>query len=302
MPNENEIQTVVETPELTPAEMFLRDLEGEVSSPSVEEPVTVEQTTEIVPEEPKSPTEELVPPMEYQQQTVTMDDINQAKYDILSQIIEMAKEEEPEETVVEEKPIEEELNEEEFLDQYYSNPLPAIKGLADKIANQKVQSELAGLKKELEPILAQSRDIKAQNEIKSVINDFVQQVSDSENYLDDIANYLKSNNLPLNDINSYNKAYANSKIARQAAEIESLKANSNNAKTLDDYLGDAESVGKILSNPGIKEKIIAQYLNELQHGGKPATISSGGASIGSDPVKPGTFDEAGSFLLRDLQR
>ncbi len=72
-----------------------------------------------------------------------------------------------------------------------------------------------------------------------------------------------------------------------------------------DFLADEHFVEEnVLSNPDIKQKIIQQYLKELQNGGTPVSI--GNQAVGNTPLtprtKPTNFDEAEDMAAEYLSK
>lgn len=303
--------TAVDTPELSPAEMFFNDLSGntdDVSEEYVEQPVE-EQTSEVSevaeaqPEveaqAPSVPEEEPV----YQPQMATMDDINNAKESILQEILRMAQEEEAREEAedamedaMEEK--EPEMSREELQDKYYDNPLDVVEQLASKMADEKVQAVMD----QLQPLLEKAKIAQERQSITDVITNFMENTPDAREYMDEMVPYIKENGLDPNDINSFVNTYRDMKLARQGNLINQLSQNQ--GKSLEDYLGDEESLAKILDNDNIKSKIIENYLKDIQNGAKPQTISSGGSvqAVGTEPNKPQTFKDASEMFKASFNR
>lgn len=322
MPNEENMTPETEV-QLSPAEMFMNDLDaasedapmteaaqGDENAPVSEETVP-EQLAEAIPPEMLQSTEESAaqPAPADNGQVEDMRNTIAALLDIVKQnqaaqataqpSVEAAVEEAVEET--EEEPF----NEEEFNEKFYANPAGYIRDLAQQIADKKVGERLAGLQEELAPLLEESKAAQQRESIKTALNEFLDKTPDANEYFDSISAYVKENNLPTDDPRSFFDAYKESKINSQAALIDQLRQEvANGSRTLDDYLADENSVSQIVANDTVKAKVIENYLKELQEGGRPATIQSGGSiqSPGSPAVRPDSLRGAGEMFLRDLNR
>lgn len=289
--------------QLSPAELLLRDLSGEVedtstAAPSAEENTGAAAATEV-PEgfvEAGTPQGQQAPA-----NMATLEDVQQVKTDLLAQILELAKQNV--ETKNEEAPAGEtppEFSEEDFLDDFSENPATAIKALAESIADQKTKAQFQSLQEQLLPLLEQSKAIQYKDKVKGVVGKFLGEKGDAKDLLQDIAEYIKSNQLPADDERSYYDAYRESKLKKQEGLIGQLQTNQ--GKSLEDYMSDEESIAKMTSNEAIKKKVIEDYLESLQNGGKPTTISSSGTAqpAAQSRTQLKTFKEAGKAFADSL--
>ena len=138
-------------------------------------------------------------------------------------------------------------------------------------------------------------------EIRGTIGDFLNSTEDAKDLFPDIAAYIKMNNLDPKDKRSYLDGYRESKIGRQAKEIEQLKANQ--GKTLADYLNDENSLDEIIGNEAVNRRVVENYLRSLKDGAKPAVLGNGGtAQPAAQPAySPKTLKEAGELLKSALR-
>lgn len=80
-----------------------------------------------------------------------------------------------------------------------------------------------------------------------------------------------------------------------------LKVLSKNYKTANDYLNDDTFKEKyIYQNNEIKQKIVTDYLKELQNNRPPKSISSGGTFTIAPPDRPASIREAGKIMEKLL--
>lgn len=80
-----------------------------------------------------------------------------------------------------------------------------------------------------------------------------------------------------------------------------LKVLSKNYKTANDYLQDETFKEKyIYQNNEIKQKIVTDYLKELQSNRPPKSISSGGTFTIAPPDRPASIREAGKIMEKLL--
>jgi len=319
MPNEmNEAQATAvpeAVEELSPTEMFLRDMNAADTETPMEEvgnapevqaaeeamgmPAAEQPPVEAMPQQDQM--------QDYRNTIATLLDIvksNQAEKAAAreeQEAAETAQEEMAEEPIEEEEPFDEEA----FNERFYANPSATIREMAEKIANKNVMERLSGLQDELRPLLEESKAAQHRESVKQALSEFLDSTPDADDYFDDIARYVNDNNLSADDPRSYLDAYRESKLKSQAGIIDQLRqANADGSRSLADYLADDNSVAQIIADDNIKSKVIENYLKELQEGGRPATITSGGsAQIPGNPAKaPASMDEARNFLLGDLRR
>lgn len=319
MPNEN--MTPETEVQLSPAEMFMNDLNAPEEAPM---PQAAEETeAPPVPEgeptpssmPPEAPPEfvsqaEDVPPQPAPSNDGQVEEMRNtiaALLDIVKQnqatqaaapAVEEAVQEATEE-VAEEEPF----DEEKFNEEFYANPASYIKNLAQKIADKEVGERLAGLQDELAPLLAESKAAQQRESVKAALSEFLDNTPDANEYFDAISAYVKDNSLPTDDPRTYYDAYKESKLKSQDSIINQLRQEvANGSRTLDDYLADEGSMSQIVANDAVKSKVIENYLKELQEGGRPATIQSGAQSPGSPAAKADSLRSAGEMFLRDLNR
>ena len=327
MPNENPVMQEAATPEvaepqLSPAEMFLQDMNAaEAETPMTEvgagEYPEVQAAEEAMgmpaAEAPVAEGEAQAAPApapdngEVQQMRSTiaslLDIVKQSQAEKAALAAKASQAEQPQEeaaVVVEE---EEPFDEEAFNDKFYANPSASIMEIAQRIADKNVNERLAGLQEELRPLLDESKAAQHRESVKRALGEFLDSTPDGNDYFEDIARYVNDNNLSTDDPRSYRDAYMASKLNAQDRLINELRqANADGSRSLDDYLADDDAVTRIIANDNVKSKVIENYLKELQEGGRPATISSGGTLAGTPPRTAMNMEEAGSFLLGDLKR
>lgn len=322
MPTPEDMATGVAETTLTPAEMFLADLNtSDVSEPIVEsEASPADVPSNIIMEEgsaeepaPETASEPVGNPDQFSEPApagVTRDDLNAVKDDILAKVLEMARQSNeapaPAETAETPAPAqEEEISDDKINEDFYSNPAATIRELANKIAEKNVKERLAGLQEELKPLLEQSKAAQEKNEVKGILGDFLDKNGDAKDYFQDIAQYVKENNLPINNPQTYMDAYRESKLRRQGDRIAELEAQAQaGSRSLEDYLNDEGSLSQILANDNVKARVIEDYLKNLQNGARPATIASGSSTIpvGQPAVNAGNMNDAGRMLLDDLNK
>lgn len=299
-------------------QLLLDDLNGEVKSVSTEEPQEEEgegasdikegENQLPVPKgTPANKEDQTIPEgfvAEEKKNLATLEDLEGAKRDILSQILDVARKDtegkqgvgnSEESTEV----IPEEFDEEEFLDNFSTNPMKTILELTDKRATEKAKAQFEALATKLKPLIQQSEILEQKERIKNIYNKLVTENDDAKDLFPKIADYIKSNRLDLNDERSYVDGYRVNKIQELKELVETLKSQ---ARSLDEHAEDEESIKKLLSNPKLQERFIAQYLEDIDSGRKPATISSGG---GVNPLGEGrkqfkSINDAGEAFRQSL--
>lgn len=157
-----------------------------------------------------------------------------------------------------------------FMEEFSENPVQAVTNLANKLADQKVKTEMLALTEQMKPLLDKSEELAFEEKVKSVVAEFAENedYADAENFYPKMAEIIKSKGLPKDDINTYISTYKD-------AALEAARAGQ--GKSLEDYMSDDNEVSKITSNPKVKEAVIKQYLQELANGAKPQVISGGGS-------------------------
>ena len=315
---------VVETPELSLQDLLERDLmQGDVSStleeqPSAEPDIEVAPTPEgteppgeVKPEDTAIP-EGFVPAKEQPEPTanaVTMEDIEIAKKDVLAQILDLARAdaESKEGEVPNGEPLPEEFNEEEFLDKFSDNPAKAIKEMATNIADKQSKTQFDALLAKLQPLIQQSQIVEQREKVRGYVDKLIKDNPDAKELFPEIAAYIKENQLAPDDERSYMDGYKTSKLNRQNKTIgerdATIKELQNSGKSLDDHMIDEESIAKMLLNPVLKERFQKGYIEELDNGQKPATITSGGGTqLPAQPrTKLNSVKEAGDAFAKSLQ-
>lgn len=320
MPTDNTTVTNEPIEQLTPAEMFLQDMnaaEAEATPPegSAEPEVLAAEEASGMPAAEQAPVAEAAPEQGIPASTPPVDSEKQEMRNTISALLDIVKQNQAEraaqsqENVAaaeaqEEMAEEEPFDEEKFNEEFYANPAGYIRNLAEQIADKNVTERLSGLQDELAPLLEESKAAQHRESVKKVLGEFLDATPDANDYFEDIARYINDNNLSAEDPRSYKDAYMESKMNSQNNLIEQLRqANAEGSKTLDDYLSDNDSVQRIIMDDNIKSKVIENYLKELQEGGRPATISNSGTQIPGTPAKTAaSMEDARNLFLGDLRR
>ncbi len=320
MPTDNTTVTNEPIEQLTPAEMFLQDMnaaEAESTPPegSAEPEVLAAEEASGMPAAEQAPVAEAAPEQDIPASTPPVDSEKQEMRNTISALLDIVKQNQAEraaqsqENVAaaeaqEEMAEEEPFDEEKFNEEFYANPAGYIRNLAEQIADKNVTERLSGLQDELAPLLEESKAAQHRESVKKVLGEFLDATPDANDYFEDIARYINDNNLSAEDPRSYKDAYMESKMNSQNNLIEQLRqANAEGSKTLDDYLSDNDSVQRIIMDDNIKSKVIENYLKELQEGGRPATISNSGTQIPGTPAKTAaSMEDARNLFLGDLRR
>lgn len=320
MPTDNTTVTNEPIEQLTPAEMFLQDMnaaEAESTPPegSAEPEVLAAEEASGMPAAEQAPVAEAAPEQGIPASTPPVDSEKQEMRNTISALLDIVKQNQAEkaaqsqenvaaEEAQEEMAEEEPFDEEKFNEEFYANPAGYIRNLAEQIADKNVTERLSGLQDELAPLLEESKAAQHRESVKKVLGEFLDATPDANDYFEDIARYINDNNLSAEDPRSYKDAYMESKMNSQNNLIEQLRqANAEGSKTLDDYLSDNDSVQRIIMDDNIKSKVIENYLKELQEGGRPATISNSGTQIPGTPAKTAaSMEDARNLFLGDLRR
>lgn len=309
--------------ELSIRDLFLRDLEGgEVDSMSNEDatpgnaeaeiPAEGDKTAQVAPAAASGFV--LVGDPAPEAKAATVDDLESMKQDILSQILDVARTEAEKQADNAQATGDDvpEFDEEAFIDSFSENPAKAVQGLAESIASKKATAQFETLMSELKPLLEQSKARQYGEKVKSAAQKFLGGYDDAKDLFPDMAEFIRSNNLQPDDDRSYVDAYREAKLKRQATELETLRSNA--GKTLDDYLTEPDSyekvaankalMEKLLSDPEITKSIIEKYVLELDNGGKPVTIGTGGTAKPFAQGRPEykNVREAGDAFKQSLSR
>ena len=181
----------------------------------------------------------------------------------------------------------EQINDDDFMEEFSMNPVKAVMDLANKIADQKVSSEIMRLGEKIQPLLDESEKISYQNKVKDTIGQFIsnEDFKDASEFFPQMAQMIREKGLPQDNIDTYINTYRD--VALQHARA-------NRGKTLDEYLSDDNEIAKIVENPKIQDAIIERYLQSIHNGGKPQVITSGGnvTPVATPPTEIKTFEQA----------
>lgn len=176
-------------------------------------------------------------------------------------------------------PEELEAEKEEFLNAFYDNP---------KEAFRQVVSEM--LDNEITPIKQKIEEDEKQREWFARVDDFANEHPDIDDWKEDMGRFLMEHQELRDNPNALDIAY------------NAVRGQKYKEPNPQEYLQDDKFVEEnILNNDDIKNKIIQQYLSDVQKGEKaPATISNQDAA-GKVPVtppkKPKDWDDAYSMAL-----
>lgn len=188
-----------------------------------------------------------------------------------------------------------EMDDDEFMEKFTENPVKAVMELADKIADKKATAQVMSLVEKMKPLLDQSEQMAFQNKVKETIAEFMsdEDYADATEYLPQMAEIIKAQGLPQDDVNTFRNVYKD--IA-----LRDLRANK--GKSLEDYMADDGSISQIASNPKIQEMVIKDYLNKISSGGKPQVITNNGSSAPSatPPNEFKTFEDARKAFRQQL--
>ena len=160
----------------------------------------------------------------------------------------------------------------------YSDPAKVIQMILDR-SKQQTDSSLAPINQEREE---QAR----QNDWRGRVDAFQSTHPDTVEWSADMSQILTENPQLRDQENGLEIAY-NAARGQKYAPPQQVDPTS--------YLKDENFVNQnIINNPEIKNRVIRQYLSELQNGGTPVTI--GGQAAGNSPMspksRPQSFDEA----------
>ena len=304
--------------ELSPRDMLLRDFESGEVGEQYESDTQADNNTnlgaDLTPDEVGEAVlvgEQITNPPEAEvtSPSINASDLNKLREDIFGKLAEITKAREEQqpatqpEEVKPEEPAVPELSDEELMEQYYADPLKTLRMIesnAEAKANKKVEEQITGLKNQFKPYQDQLDAAMHQQKIREVITDFVNNTADGRECLTDMTQFINANHLAADDPQSYKDAYREVKIGRLMNENNQLRASQ--GKSFEDYMADEAYRNKVLEDKGIQDAIINKYLNELQNGKRPATISSGGSAtpVGQEANKPASIRDAGRFLRDQL--
>ena len=193
------------------------------------------------------------------------------------------------------------ITDDAFMEEFGENPVQAVMKLADSIADQKVKVQMNELVTKMKPLLDQSEQIALQNRVKETLMEFAgnEKYADAVNYFPQMAEIIKANNLPQDDINTYKDIYYELALADARTK---QNESQNQGMSLEDYLADDNEVSKITGNEKIKNAIITEYLTSLANKAKPQVISGNGNVLppATPPNKITDFREANKMLKSQL--
>lgn len=199
-------------------------------------------------------------------------------------------------------PVESILSDDEFMERFAEDPVAAVTDLANSIADKKVSDQMMEFTEKMQPFIQESEKIAFQNVVTETLAEFVsnEEYADADKYFPEMAKIIKEQNLPQDDVSTYENLY--NKLSR--ADLKSQMASQDAApKSLEDYLADENEVSKIVADPKIKEAVISGYLQEIANGGAPQVISSGGSvqPAATPPTQFKSVKEAGAAFGKSLQ-
>jgi len=187
------------------------------------------------------------------------------------------------------------MDDDEFMEKFTENPVKAVMELADKIADKKATEQVMSLVEKMKPLLDQSEQMMFQNKVKETIAEFMsdEEYSDAQNYFPQMAEIIKNQNLPQDDVNTFKNVYKD-------VALRDLRANK--GKSLEDYMSDDAEISKIINNPKVQEMVIKDYLNKISSGAKPQVITNNGSStpIATPPNEFKTFEDARKAFRQQL--
>lgn len=187
------------------------------------------------------------------------------------------------------------MDDDEFMEKFTENPVKAVMELADKIADKKATEQVMSLVEKMKPLLDQSEQMMFQNKVKETIAEFMsdEEYSDAQNYFHQMAEIIKNQNLPQDDVNTFKNVYKD-------VALRDLRANK--GKSLEDYMSDDAEISKIINNPKVQEMVIKDYLNKISSGAKPQVITNNGSStpIATPPNEFKTFEDARKAFRQQL--
>lgn len=263
--------------------------EVDLGTPEINEPIN---------EAPIEPTNEVVdiPDMEPSaaisaEPQVTADTLNAMKTDIIDELRGLMQQDIPEnsneEVLEEEEPT---IDSDEFMEKFAENPVLAIQELADSIADKKVAAQMNELTEKLQPVLQQSDALQMRDRAVNAITEFSQMdgFQDAEDYFQDMATYINEKGLPKDSVDSFKEAYL-------VAKNNALSSN----KPLDAYLSDENYISRIAQHEAIRDKVIAEYLQQVASGGKPQVIGDGSPAA-TPRTEISSMEDAGEALKRKL--
>lgn len=185
------------------------------------------------------------------------------------------------------------LSEEEIRDKIFEDPFDVV----NTLVAAGLQEKLGELMPKLEPIIKESEErakLEAdQNTAREFVNEFAEKTPDFKEYAKDVAKIIQDENMDMDPKN---------------LEIAYWKAKSNSVadpgkKTLEEFLGDEESLKQLIGNEKLQDQIITQYLKGLADGNAPKSISNsdGSAPVGNGERKTNGFKDVANELLRKLE-
>ncbi len=166
----------------------------------------------------------------------------------------------PEKEQQQEGPTKEDMvaQSEEWLEQFYEEPMSQVEALAEKIVNQK-----------MEPILKEREAFHQQQAVQENIEQFKKKHPDMEEFSQDMIQIF--NERPELETHPHALEFAYKMAKGQRYDTV--------PKTLDDYMKDEDAINKLLEQPEIKKKMVQKLMNEKQD--SPPVMGTGGNATGN---------------------
>ena len=237
---------------------------------------------------------------------ITKDDLDSFKNSILEELkSKIAGEPRPEEAskpvgeqeTIEQKDIDEaerimSLPDDELRDLLIDSPKETLAILT----KAGVEKELSSVMPILQELKQKQEDAKYFEEQRNMVAEFAQDKPDFQELAPVIAEIIQKDGLHDNP-SKFEIAYYKAKaLAQDKADL--------SRKTLEEFMGDEESMSQIASDPKVQDKIISDYLKKVAKGeAEPRTITNddGSPAVGSaGKDRPSSFKDAADRLLRRL--
>lgn len=172
---------------------------------------------------------------------------------------------------------------EEFLENFYANPMQAVMELADKIATKRV-----------EPYQQRLDAASKAADMSKRVGDFQAATPDYNDYVEDMIQILESKPHLQDQADALEVAYKMAKADRLSQQ----------PSTLEDFLSQEGAIDKIMGNDQVKKAIIQNYLKDVKNGnGELPTLvgpQGGGSSAINNPESPKTLKEAGALFRKAM--
>ena len=147
---------------------------------------------------------------------------------------------------------------EQWLEQFYENPMEQVQQLAEQIANEK-----------LKPIMQEREQMQRQKVINDNIAEFKQSHPDMSDYVPDMVEIF--NQMP--ELENHPQALQIAYSMAKGKQFDSVP------KTIDDHLKDETQIDKLLENEQIRNKLVQKLMNEKKT--SPPVMGTGGKQAGS---------------------